>query len=1194
MRRLNMARSRRSAFVVAIVLVALLCAHGASADTAFGRNKVQYRSFDWRIIHTEHFDVYFYEGGEDIADAASQIIEDANADFEVLLGHELTAIIPIILYNSHNEFQQTNVSLSHVEETVGGFTELFKNRVVIPFTGSYDDLRHVLYHELTHVFMFDIVYGGLVESVIRQAYTNPVPLWFVEGLAEYTSMGWDPEAEMILRDLTVSDLVVPLEYLYGGYLVYKGGQSVLNFIAERYGREKIAEIVKAIAKTHNLDAALRETIGLMTPELSEEWHEWLQEKYWPEVTERDDGDRLATFVTDHREDDSYFNFGPAISPDGKKVVFVSDRNRTANVFVSSTLDGRTLHHVVSGEVTDEFEALHILRTGFAWSPDASQICFATKAGRSDALHFADAESGDIVASHRYDLDGIFTPSWSPDGRSIVFVGLKNGASDLYLTDVDGAEPRQLTDDFFDERDPEWSPDGSKVAFSSDRDSPPEMGFRRDYDIYSMDIETLEVTRLVATPGRDGSPAWAHHGELMAYGSDMHGSPAIYMADLETGLSVLATDLLGGAKAPSWAREADWAAFQLYSEGGWDIAVVKNPLSRFEEVIDENGWFPSIKQEVPDEPTRPDVEVIAEADFIGPSPAPAGAAAVGAAAVAVAEGPPLGGNPSGHAGAGNGNGNGNGKLFAGQTAAEERNGGASEGTGEPERVYGGEGPHEDPDALDGDRFESGGEATSDASDESAPGSSEQYADGSDYDDDRDDDAVAKAREAYAKASGVHTPGADMEDEPRDLGKIEPYRPRFAPDYVTGGLAYTSSFGFSAGAEIAISDVLGNHRFYIAADLFTSIEASNLYVRYENLSHRFNYSIGLYNFTENYYSDRTQLGEYLGKRRYFTERSFGATASLEYPFSKFTRIEFDLAAMSDRVRPRGDVDRQEVPGRERRGLHRADRGTGEKAAPHPERPARQRHDALGFRRARRRGQVLDLPLEGLGSRRELRLPLGGRRHQEVREDRAGAHACAEVPRGAQLVPERPVLLHGRRQRPQGVRGLPVPGPQSHPHQHRAEVPPASPSRDRITASPGAVERAWRGVSRRRRGVGREVPGRLEWGSGTAARRHHGRLRVRRPHKPRLFRPAVRLGVAEQRQDERTDADALRDGRGVLERSPDSDAPGFGPSIRTGSRPDRPPRESRARSPDVLLFPGRPPGRRPPPDDDRRSQTGDGLSQ
>ncbi len=887
MRRLNMARSRRSAFVVAIVLVALLCAHGASADTAFGRNKVQYRSFDWRIIHTEHFDVYFYEGGEDIADAASQIIEDANADFEVLLGHELTAIIPIILYNSHNEFQQTNVSLSHVEETVGGFTELFKNRVVIPFTGSYDDLRHVLYHELTHVFMFDIVYGGLVESVIRQAYTNPVPLWFVEGLAEYTSMWWDPEAEMILRDLTVS---------YGGYLVYKGGQSVLNFIAERYGREKIAEIVKAIAKTHNLDAALRETIGLMTPELSEEWHEWLQEKYWPEVTERDDGDRLATFVTDHREDDSYFNFGPAISPDGKKVVFVSDRNRTANVFVSSTLDGRTLHHVVSGEVTDEFEALHILRTGFAWSPDASQICFATKAGRSDALHFADAESGDIVASHRYDLDGIFTPSWSPDGRSIVFVGLKNGASDLYLTDVDGAEPRQLTDDFFDERDPEWSPDGSKVAFSSDRDSPPEMGFRRDYDIYSMDIETLEVTRLVATPGRDGSPAWAHHGELMAYGSDMHGSPAIYMADLETGLSVLATDLLGGAKAPSWAREADWAAFQLYSEGGWDIAVVKNPLSRFEEVIDENGWFPSIKQEVPDEPTRPDVEVIAEADFIGPSPAPAGAAAVGAAAVAVAEGPPLGGNPSGHAGAGNGNGNGNGKLFAGQTAAEERNGGASEGTGEPERVYGGEGPHEDPDALDGDRFESGGEATSDASDESAPGSSEQYADGSDYDDDRDDAAVAKAREAYAKASGVHTPGADMEDEPRDLGKIEPYRPRFAPDYVTGGLAYTSSFGFSAGAEIAISDVLGNHRFYIAADLFTSIEASNLYVRYENLSHRFNYSIGLYNFTENYYSDRTQLGEYLGKRRYFTERSFGATASLEYPFSKFTRIEFDLAAMS----------------------------------------------------------------------------------------------------------------------------------------------------------------------------------------------------------------------------------------------------------------------------------------------------------
>ncbi len=287
----------RLTHIMLAVLVACLLASGVADAQTFGRNKVQYRSFDWRIIHTTHFDVYFYDGSEDLADVVSAIVEEANSEFERVLGHELTTVIPVIIYASHNDFTSTNISASHIEETVGGFTELYKNRVVIPFTGSYDDLRHVLYHELTHVFLFDIVYGGLVESVIRQAYTNPVPLWFVEGIAEYMSMGWDPEAEMILRDLAVSDLVVPLEYLYGGYLVYKQGQAVINFIAERYGEEKIREIVRAIAKTHSLERALEETIGLSTVQLSEEFEDAVQERYWPEITERDDREDVVNLIT---------------------------------------------------------------------------------------------------------------------------------------------------------------------------------------------------------------------------------------------------------------------------------------------------------------------------------------------------------------------------------------------------------------------------------------------------------------------------------------------------------------------------------------------------------------------------------------------------------------------------------------------------------------------------------------------------------------------------------------------------------------------------------------------------------------------------------------------------------------------------------------------------------------------------------
>lgn len=822
---------RRTAVSVLASLVILAVGTQDSAAARFGRNKVQYRSFDWKIVQTEHFDVYFYEGSGDLAEAVGLIVEQANADFEEVLDHALTTVIPVIVYASHNDFEQTNVTFSHIEETVGGFTELFKNRVVVPFTGSYEDLRHVLYHELVHVFMFDIVYGGLFESVIRKAYMNPVPLWFVEGLAEYVSQGWDPEAEMILRDLTVSDRVIPLEYLSGGYLVYKEGQSAVSFIAERYGREKIGEIVRGVAKTHNLDRALRESIGLSTMELSEEWGTWLKEKYWPEVREREWGQEVAKLLTDHRRTQSYLSIGPEISPDGRKVVFVSDRSGYSDVYLSSTLDGELLAKLVGGERSDEFEALHILRTGFAWSPDGRELCFVTKAGSSDALHIVDAETGRLRRSLRFPLDGMFTPSWSPDGDRIVFVGTKRGASDLYAADPDGSVLEKLTDDFFDERDPEWSPDGRRIAFISDRDSPEDLGLRRAYDLYTLDVETLEIELIVKTPGRESSPTWSPDGTSIMYASDTGGSSELYLADLGSGKSVRLTRLIGGAEAPSWARGEDRLVFSHYGHVGWDVATVKNPVDHLTESIGADDWFASVVPDV--EPTELRVADLSGAEALTPSEADTGAPEPAVAEPAQGEAP------------------------------IDREG----DTTVPEPEVAEVSPEEE---VPPDETAAGGGTS----------------------------VVDKVRAAYRTATGDVAPRDEKEE--RTPGSVEDYSPRFTPDWISGGLAYTSGYGVSGAAEIAVSDILGNHRFYLASDFFTSIESSNFYVLYEHLARRINYSIGIYNFKDYYYSDRTQLGEDLGEKRYFTERSYGASAGLSYPFSKFTRAELDVSALT--------VDRQ----------------------------------------------------------------------------------------------------------------------------------------------------------------------------------------------------------------------------------------------------------------------------------------------
>jgi len=850
MTRTWLARALSIAVLVAVALVPV-----DALATQFGRNKVQYGAFTWNVVHTEHFDVYFYDGSEDLADVASTIIETANTEFETLLGHELTTVIPVIVYASHNDFRQTNVSYSHISEGVGGFTELFKNRVVVPFTGSYEDLRHVLYHELTHVFMFDIVYGGLVESVIRQAYTNPVPLWFVEGLAEYVSRGWDSEAEMILRDLTLSDSIIPLQYLWGGYLVYKEGQSALCFIADTYGPEKIEEIVRTIARTHNLERALMDATGFTTTELSKEWERSLRRRYWPEVSGRDRGEDVFRLVTDHKTDNSYLNLGPAVSPDGQRVAFITDRSGYSDIYVASMLDGTILSKPVRGERSDEFETLHVLRPGSSWSPDGTALCFVAKAGASDALHIVDVETGKLRESKRFPLDGIFTPSWSPDGGRIAFVGTSAAASDLYVTDADGGNLIQLTDDFFDERTPVWSPDGSRIAFASDRDAPVRDDLRRSYDLYAIDLDTRAVETLVATAANERSPSWSPDGARLAFVSDSSGSPQLHLADLRDSTSVCVTYLIGGVSAPSWSVEGDRMALGVYGEGGWDIAAVKAPLEAFADAIAGGEREARIDRaylrgEVADAPWFP--ATCADAGDGGP----AGAAAEADAAGGSSDVPLAAGAVD--------------EVSAGTLAPAAADSQVSTTDGQEE-------PEEDLQVVTRD-----GDADISAT-------------------------VAKASAAYRAAVGADGPGlrvagsvAEEEEEVRRIGVVERYRPHFTPDWISGGFAYTSGYGFSGAAQIAVSDVLGNHRFYVATNFFSNLESSNFQLFYEHLAHRANFSLGLYNFKDYYYSDRTWLGEDLGEKRYFSERSYGVSAGVSYPFSMFSRVEFELSAIS--------VDRQ----------------------------------------------------------------------------------------------------------------------------------------------------------------------------------------------------------------------------------------------------------------------------------------------
>ena len=565
--------------IVAFVLTAPFLLVGQN----FGKNKVQYRTFDWSYIQSAHFDIYFYGENLQLAEFTSEISEKAYDQIGLHLNWDLKKRISIIIYSSHNDFQQTNVTYQYMPEGVGGVTELFKNRIVIPFEGSYEQFRHVIHHELVHGFINDMIYGGSAQSLIANRIQIRIPLWMNEGLAEYLSMKWDTQADMIMRDVAVNERIPDIRELEY-YMVYKGGQSVWKFIADTYGWQKIGEIWGRAKQKQNVEEAFKHSVGLDYEDLSKRWQKYLKKEYWPDFAGREYLEDYAHRLTDHEELQNYFNVSPAISPDGGRIAILTNRSGYADVYLISAEDGKVLKKLVKGNRTPDFEELKWLQPGLSWSPDGKKLVLAAKSGESDALYIIDVDSGK-EQKLTFDLEGIFTAAWSPIGNKIAFIGNKNNSSDLYIYDLKDKSLLNLTKDIFSDSEPTWSPDGSQLAFVSDRGEylrePDEFSMighdYRQTDLYLYDLKSNAISRITNTPDSENYPAWSHTTNTLAYTADRNGVWNLYLYDLDSGSSRAISNVLTGIFQLSWSNDDQNLIFSGYSDIGWDIYSLTNPL-----------------------------------------------------------------------------------------------------------------------------------------------------------------------------------------------------------------------------------------------------------------------------------------------------------------------------------------------------------------------------------------------------------------------------------------------------------------------------------------------------------------------------------------------------------------------------------------------------------------------------------------
>ncbi len=529
----------------------------------FGRNKIQYESFDWHVLKTEHFDIYFYPEMQELAEHGAAFAEEAYKELENKFNFSLNNRTPIIFYSSNLHFKQTNITQGFIPDGVGGFFEFLKGRVVIPANGNLHRFKRVVRHELVHVFTFNRIL-----RVMRDHRIPPdrfLPLWFTEGLAEYWSGEPDHQHEMVMRDAIFSNYLVPLENIYrinGTFVMYKEGEALCRFIAQTYGEEKLLELIENAWMDRDFRKVMEATLHEEHNTISDRWQEWLKKQYYPKLEDAE----VPTLITGALASRG-FNSKPVFyqfEDGGRQVYFVGNHDGYSNVF---TVEVDSLYRpmskpktLVRGERGDRFEAFHLFESRLSISKDG-KLAFVTKSGEKDVIHVYDLEKDELGATYGFDdLIAVYSPSWSPDGTQIAFASIgQSGFSDLYIYDTEAGTLRKLTNDSYDERDPAWSPDGRFLAFSSDRTS---VGHRNAYNLFSYDLETGGVEYITFGDHHDFSPRWSPNGSQLVFTSARRdstgrfGGQDIYVIDMETPPSVPSPAVAGdGEEAAAALVEA---------------------------------------------------------------------------------------------------------------------------------------------------------------------------------------------------------------------------------------------------------------------------------------------------------------------------------------------------------------------------------------------------------------------------------------------------------------------------------------------------------------------------------------------------------------------------------------------------------------------------------------------------------------
>lgn len=585
----------------------------------FGQNKMRYKKLNFKVYETPHFDLYYYLKNDSMVRWLAKESEVWYELHQQVFQDTFLRKNPVIVYSNHPEFQQTTAIQGEISVGTGGVTEAFKQRVVMPVMQINQQTRHVLGHELVHAFQYRVLIDG-GDSTRLENIMN-LPLWMVEGMAEYFSIGKkDAFTSMWMRDAYLNKDIPSLKQMTEQsykYFPYRYGQAFWSYVGSTYGDTVIMPLFIETAK-YGYEVAMKRVFGYDAQTMSNLWKNSMENMY--KNSGKDTVSRPVGTAILHTGNSGRMNVSPAISPDGKYVAFLSEKDMfSIDLFLADAHTGKVIRKLGSRLTNKDIDEFSFLESAGTFSPDSRKFAFSVFSAGKNKLMTVDVLTGKTLSVEAMgDITEFTNITWAADGDHVAFSGLKNGHSDIYIYNLKTKKLNQLTNDVYSDFQPSFSRDGKFIVFSTDRVALASDSRSVDIpmNLAVVDIRTKNIQNLDIFPGANNlNPHFSSNGEQIYFLSNGDGYRNMYrytvasaqvekLTDYFTGISgiteyspamsISATDEIvysyfkNNAYSVYYAKSSDFTGTVVDAGAvNFDAAMLPPPVSRGVNVVNTN-------------------------------------------------------------------------------------------------------------------------------------------------------------------------------------------------------------------------------------------------------------------------------------------------------------------------------------------------------------------------------------------------------------------------------------------------------------------------------------------------------------------------------------------------------------------------------------------------------------------------------